>query len=238
MAGAQAKPKKGPTPAPLPDPDRAIYSNGMERQRPLLDQLLISADRALRSLLAPAAAGRPTPGSPAPVADDAERRNTAGLMRVNHAGEMAAQGLYHGQALVARDPETRAMLEKAAREETDHLAWCEQRLAELQDRTSRLDPLWYAGSFAIGAAAGLMGDRTSLGFVSETERQVERHLDGHLEQIPPTDTRSRAIIEQMRDDEVTHGQVAREHGGAELPRPVRELMRATGRVMTTTAKWI
>jgi 3-demethoxyubiquinol 3-hydroxylase len=238
MAEAQAKPKKDPMPAPLPDPVRAIYSTGMERQRPLLDQLLISADRALRSLLAPAAAGRPTPGSPAPVADDAERRNTAGLMRVNHAGEMAAQGLYHGQALVARDPATRAMLEKAAREETDHLAWCEQRLAELQDRASRLDPLWYAGSFAIGAVAGLLGDRTSLGFVSETERQVERHLDGHLEQIPRTDTRSRAIIEQMRDDEVTHGQVAREHGGAELPRPVRELMRATGRVMTTTAKWI
>jgi 3-demethoxyubiquinol 3-hydroxylase len=238
MAGAQAKPKKDPTPAPLPDPARAIYSTGMERQRPLLDQLLISTDRALRSLLAPAAAGRPTPGSPAPVADDAERRNTAGLMRVNHAGEMAAQGLYHGQALVARNPATRAMLEKAAREETDHLAWCEQRLAELQDRASRLDPLWYAGSFAIGAVAGLLGDRTSLGFVSETERQVERHLDGHLEQIPRTDTRSRAIIEQMRDDEVTHGQAAREHGGAELPRPVRELMRATGRVMTTTAKWI
>lgn len=238
MAGAQAKPKRDPAPAPLPGPVRAIYSTGMERQRPLLDQLLISADRALRSLLAPAAAGRPTPGSPAPVAADAERRHTAGLMRVNHAGEMAAQGLYHGQALVARDPETRAMLEKAAREETDHLAWCEQRLAELQDRTSRLDPLWYAGSFAIGAVAGLMGDRTSLGFVSETERQVERHLDGHLEQIPRTDTRSRAILEQMRDDEVTHGQLAREHGGAELPRPVRELMRATGRVMTTTAKWI
>jgi 3-demethoxyubiquinol 3-hydroxylase len=238
MAGAQAKPMKGPPPAPLPGLGQALYSTGMERPRPLVDQILVCADRALRSLLAPAAASRPTPGSPAPVADDAERRNTAGLMRVNHAGEMAAQGLYHGQALVARNPATRVMLEKAAREEADHLAWCEQRLAELQDRPSRLDPLWYAGSFAIGAVAGLMGDRTSLGFVSETERQVERHLDGHLEQIPPTDTRSRAILEQMRDDEVTHGQVAREHGGAELPRPVRELMRATGRVMTTTAKWI
>jgi ubiquinone biosynthesis monooxygenase Coq7 len=210
----------------------------MERRRPLLDQLLISADRALRSLLAPAAASRPTPGAPAPVADEAERRNTAGLMRVNHAGEIAAQGLYHGQALVARNPVTRALLEQAAREETDHLAWCEQRLSELHDRPSRLDPLWYAGSFAIGAVAGLMGDRTSLGFVSETERQVERHLDGHLAQIPQADARSRAILEQMRDDEVTHGRLAREHGGAELPRPVQELMRATARVMTSTARRI
>jgi 3-demethoxyubiquinol 3-hydroxylase len=194
----------------------------MERARPLLDQLLISADRALRAVLAPACAARPTPGSPAAVVDEAERRNTAGLMRVNHAGEIAAQGLYHGQALVARNPATRAMLEQAAREETDHLAWCEQRLRELHDRPSRLDPLWYAGSFAIGALAGLAGDRTSLGFVSETERQVERHLDGHLEQIPESDTRSRA----------------REHGGAELPRAVQEVMRATARLMTTTAKWV
>ncbi|MFO1504988.1 MAG: 2-polyprenyl-3-methyl-6-methoxy-1,4-benzoquinone monooxygenase [Steroidobacteraceae bacterium] len=210
----------------------------MDRGRTVVDQLLASADRALRSLLAPATASRPTPGKPTAVSDEAERRNTAGLMRVNHAGEIAAQGLYHGQSLVARNPATRAMLDQAAREETDHLAWCEQRLKELDDRPSRLDPLWYAGSFAIGAVAGLMGDRTSLGFVSETERQVERHLDGHLEQIPPSDTRSRAIIEQMRDDEITHGRLAREHGGAELPRPVRELMRATARVMTTTAKWI
>lgn len=210
----------------------------MDRSRPLADQILISVDRALRSLLAPASAGRPTPGTPAPVADEAERRHTAGLMRVNHAGEIAAQGLYHGQALVARNPATRALLEQAAREETDHLAWCEQRLAELQDRPSRLDPLWYAGSFAIGALAGLAGDRTSLGFVSETERQVERHLDGHLAQIPASDGRSRAILAQMRDDEISHGRLAREHGGAELPRPVRGLMHATARVMTSTAKWI
>jgi 3-demethoxyubiquinol 3-hydroxylase len=210
----------------------------MERDRPLLDQILISADRALRSLLAPAAASRPTPGDPAPVADIAERRTTAGLMRVNHAGEIAAQGLYHGQALVARNPATRALLEQAALEETDHLAWCEQRLHELQDRPSRLDPLWYAGSFAIGAVAGIMGDRASLGFVAETEEQVERHLDGHLAQIPASDARSRAIIQQMRDDEITHGRLAREHGGAVLPRPVREIMRATARVMTTTARWI
>lgn len=210
----------------------------MERGRPLLDQILISADRALRSLLAPAVASRPAPGSPAPVADEAERRRTASLMRVNHAGEIAAQGLYHGQALVARNPATRALLDQAAREESDHLAWCEQRLRELQDRPSRLDPLWYAGSFAIGSLAGLLGDRASLGFVSETERQVERHLDDHLAQIPASDTRSRAILEQMREDEVTHGRLAREHGGGQLPRPVQQIMRATGRVMTTTAKWI
>lgn len=159
-------------------------------------------------------------------------------MRVNHAGEIAAQGLYHGQALVARNPETRALLEGAAREETDHLAWCEQRLSELQDHPSRLDPLWYAGSFAIGAAAGLLGDRQSLGFVAETERQVERHLDGHLEQLPKSDARSRAILEQMRADEIAHGSLAQQAGGAELPRPVREIMRATAQFMTTTARWI
>jgi ubiquinone biosynthesis monooxygenase Coq7 len=210
----------------------------MEHARPLLDQVLICADRALRSLLAPATASRPTPGVPAAVADEAERRSTAGLMRVNHAGEIAAQGLYHGQALVARNPLTRALLEQSAREETDHLAWCEQRLSELHDHPSRLDPLWYAGSFAIGALAGLAGDRHSLGFVSETERQVERHLDGHLAQIPESDTRSRAILEQMRADEITHGRLAREQGGAELPRPMREIMRATARVMTTTSRWI
>lgn len=210
----------------------------MERERPLLDQLLVAADRALRSVLAPAAASRPAPGRPARIADEAERRHTASLMRVNHAGEIAAQGLYHGQALVARKPAIRALLERAAREETDHLAWCEQRLSELHDRPSRLDPFWYAGSFAIGALAGLAGDRTSLGFVAETERQVERHLDGHLAQVPESDTRSRAILEQMRDDEISHGALAREQGGAPLPRPLREIMRATARVMTTTARWI
>jgi ubiquinone biosynthesis monooxygenase Coq7 len=159
-------------------------------------------------------------------------------MRVNHAGEIAAQGLYHGQAMTARNPATRALLEQAAREESDHLAWCEQRLKELNDRPSLLDPLWYAGSFAIGALAGLAGDRRSLGFVAETERQVERHLDGHLEQIPQSDTRSRAIIEQMRADERVHGELARQAGGVTLPQPVQSLMRTTARIMTTTARWI
>lgn len=192
----------------------------------------------MRAVLAPARASRPTPGTPGSVPEEAERRHTAGLMRVNHAGEIAAQGLYHGQALVARDPAIRVLLEQAAREESDHLAWCEQRLGELRDRPSLLDPLWYAGSFVIGALAGLASDRTSLGFVAETERQVERHLDGHLGQIPATDTRSRAILEQMRADEKSHGELARRAGAADLPRPVQQLMQATARVMTSTARWI
>ncbi|HYP79302.1 MAG TPA: 2-polyprenyl-3-methyl-6-methoxy-1,4-benzoquinone monooxygenase [Steroidobacteraceae bacterium] len=202
------------------------------------DQILVSMDRALRALLAPPPASRPAPGEPAPVADPVQRRQTAGLMRVNHAGEIAAQGLYHGQAMVARNPVTRALLDRAAREETDHLAWCEQRLRELGDRPSLLDPLWYAGSFVIGAAAGLAGDRHSLGFVAETERQVERHLDQHLAQVPAADRRSRAILEQMRADEQAHGKLAVESGGRQLPRPVRLLMQTTARVMTGTARWI
>ena len=159
-------------------------------------------------------------------------------MRINHAGEIAAQGLYHGQALVAREPAIRALLERAGREETDHLAWCEERLRELQDRPSRLDPLWYAGSFAIGVVAGLANDRVSLGFVAETERQVEQHLQTHLEQLPAGDLRSRAILEQMRADEKAHGELALRSGGAALPVPVQKIMRATARLMTTTARWI
>lgn len=169
---------------------------------------------------------------------DSERRRSAALMRVNHAGEIAAQALYHGQALVARSEATRELLLKAAREETDHLAWCETRLKELDSRPSLLNPLWYAGSFAIGALAALMGDRTSLGFVVETERQVEGHLDEHLARLPPDDTRSRAVLETMRTDEIAHGLNAKAAGGAELPSPVRALMRTTARVMTSTAYWI
>jgi ubiquinone biosynthesis monooxygenase Coq7 len=159
-------------------------------------------------------------------------------MRVNHAGEIAAQGLYHGQSLVARDPAIRELLEHSAREETDHLAWCEQRLRELGSRPSLLDPLWYAGSFAIGVAAGLASDRISLGFVAETERQVELHLDSHLESLPAEDVRSRAIVQQMRNDEQAHGELARQAGGVALPMPVRKVMQVTARVMTSTARWI
>jgi ubiquinone biosynthesis monooxygenase Coq7 len=159
-------------------------------------------------------------------------------MRVNHAGEIAAQALYHGQALIARSKATRDLLLKAAHEETDHLAWCEARLKELDSRPSLLNPLWYAGSFAIGAMAALLGDRTSLGFVVETERQVEGHLNEHLARLSPDDTRSRAILQTMRTDEVAHGMSAKAAGGAELPSPVRSLMRGTARIMTSTAYWI
>jgi ubiquinone biosynthesis monooxygenase Coq7 len=208
----------------------------MAAERTLADQLLASADRALRSVFAPPRASRPVPGTPGGSLSDAERQLAAGLMRVNHAGEVAAQGLYHGQALVARDPAVRQVLEKAAREETDHLAWCEVRLRELQDRPSYLHPFWYAGSFAIGVAAGLASDRVSLGFVSETERQVERHLDSHLQQLPPEDARSRAILEQMRTDEQQHGAMARDSGGVPLPRAVQKVMQLASRVMTGTAR--
>jgi 3-demethoxyubiquinol 3-hydroxylase len=173
-----------------------------------------------------------------PSLTESEKRDSAALMRVNHAGEIAAQALYHGQALAARSAATRALLLKAAHEETDHLAWCETRLKELDSRPSLLNPLWYAGSFAIGAATALLGDRTSLGFVVETERQVEGHLDDHLTRLPQDDTRSRAILQTMRTDEIAHGVSAKAAGGAELPSPVRFLMRHTARLMTSTAYWI
>jgi ubiquinone biosynthesis monooxygenase Coq7 len=175
--------------------------------------------------------------SPAPLTE-IEKRESAALMRVNHAGEIAAQALYHGQALVARSAATRQLLLKAADEETDHLAWCETRLKELESRPSLLNPPWYAGSFAIGAAAALLGDRTSLGFVVETERQVEGHLDEHLMRLPPDDARSRAILQTMRTDEIAHGLSAKAAGGVELPSPVRFLMRNTARLMTSAAYWI
>jgi ubiquinone biosynthesis monooxygenase Coq7 len=212
---------------------------------PSLDTFISAADRTLRALLAPPAAGRPVPTStPVPAreaqkADAAlstdEKRESAALMRVNHAGEVAAQALYHAQALFARDPDVREFMLHAAREETDHLAWCETRLKELGARPSVLNPLWYAGSFGIGALAALLGDRASLGFVAETERQVEGHLKSHLDRLPAEDLRSRAIVEAMRHDEAGHGREARNAGGAALPEPVRELMRRTARVMTHTS---
>jgi 3-demethoxyubiquinol 3-hydroxylase len=212
---------------------------------PSLDTLISAADRALRSLLAPPSAARPTPSVPQTSAREAqkadaaltveERRESAALMRVNHAGEVAAQALYHAQALFARDPEVREFMLNAARDETDHLAWCETRLEELGSRPSLLKPLWYAGSFGIGTLAALIGDRASLGFVAETERQVEGHLKSHLDRLPSGDQRSRAIVEAMRHDEMGHGQQALGAGGVHLPGPIRELMRQTARVMTHTA---
>lgn len=202
-----------------------------------LDRLLDQADRALRASLARPSALRPNPAGDHPdrLVDESARRHAAGLMRVNHAGEVAAQGLYHGQAITARRPEIRAAMEKAAREEGDHLAWCRARLDELGDRPSVLAPLWYAGSLAIGALAGTAGDRWSLGFMAETERQVEGHLEGHLARLPEGDERSRAILQQMKQDEASHARAAMDAGGAELPLPVRALMRLTAKVMTGTA---
>lgn len=203
----------------------------------LMDRLIQEFDRGLRTVAASNVAARPNPAgaSPESVTDPAARRHAAGLMRVNHAGEIAAQALYHGQALTARNETVRRSLLEAARDETDHLAWCEQRVRELDSRTSLLAPIWYAGSFAIGALAGLAGDRTSLGFVAETESQVIEHLESHLHELPPDDERSRRIVEQMQADEERHGSEARSAGGRDLPRPVRDLMRGTARIMTRTA---
>jgi ubiquinone biosynthesis monooxygenase Coq7 len=203
----------------------------------LADVVLAELDNGLRTLAAPAGTGRPNPagGIPRPSLSPAERAAGAALMRVNHAGEVAAQALYRGQALTTRDPAIRAELLEAAREEEDHLAWCAGRLTELGSHTSVLGPFWYAGSFALGAAAGLLGRATGLGFVVETERQVEEHLTGHLDRLPPADQPSRAIVRQMRSDEAAHGTRARELGGTELPEAVRAGMRATARLMTTLA---
>ena len=205
-----------------------------------LDTLIGAADRALRTLFAPARTDR-NPDLPAEDPEtlgEAERRRSAGLMRVNHAGEISAQGLYHGQALFSRSAATRAFLEQAAREEGDHLAWCEARLTELGSHPSRLNPLWYLGSLAIGAATAALGDGISLGFVTETERQVEGHLAGHLERLPAGDRRSRRILEVMKSDEAAHGHGARAGGGTALPGPVPGLMRGISRIMTSAAYWI
>jgi ubiquinone biosynthesis monooxygenase Coq7 len=203
----------------------------------LADRLIQEFDRGLRTVAAANVSARPYPaeGADESVTDPAERRHAAGLMRVNHAGEIAAQALYHGQALTARNPAVREALLAAARDETDHLAWCETRVRDLDSRTSLLAPLWYAGSFAIGAITGLAGDRTSLGFVAETERQVVEHLETHLKDLPEDDERSRRIVEQMRADEDRHGKDARSAGGWSLPGPIRGLMRRTAQIMTRTA---
>jgi ubiquinone biosynthesis monooxygenase Coq7 len=216
--------------------------NAMRHYSPL-DRLLTPLDQTLRTLFASHVAARPNPAENLPeapeIADRPElRRHAAALMRINHSGEVAAQALYQGQAFVSQADVTRASLMEAAREETDHLAWCAERIRELGGRTSLLNPLWYAGSFTIGALAGLAGDRTSLGFVAETERQVVEHLDGHLQHLPEADVRTRAIIQQMSADEERHGRNAMLAGGAELPRPVRALMKLTAKVMTRTAYWI
>jgi ubiquinone biosynthesis monooxygenase Coq7 len=209
-----------------------------DRQLTPLDRLLVGANNALRTIAAPA--GRPTRRNPAAdIAEtglsDQQKSHAAGLMRVNHAGEVAAQALYQGHAMVARDPQNQQQMQRAANEEFDHLAWCEQRLSELNSRPSLLSPVWYGGAFAIGAASGILGDRWSLGFIAETEKQVCAHLDSHLEQLPDEDDKSRAIVRQMRDEEEEHGENAIAAGAADLPAPLQRLMRLTAKVMTKTA---
>lgn len=203
-----------------------------------MDAFIAALDSALRTLLAPARASRPDPSlgctGDGPL-DAADRRESIGLMRVNHVGEVCAQALYTAQALATRDPQLRRHFEQASREETDHLAWTQQRLQALGGRPSLLNPVWYAGAFGLGLLAGRLGDRVSLGFVVETERQVEAHLDSHLDRLPADDHASRAIVAQMKADEAHHAAQALSAGAAPLPAPVKGLMRAAARVMTTTA---
>jgi ubiquinone biosynthesis monooxygenase Coq7 len=204
----------------------------------MIDQLLVAADNTLKTLSGASHAARPSPAqdsAPADALTDEERRHAGGLMRVNHVGEVCAQALYQAQALTTRDPALKHHFETAAREETDHLAWTQQRLRELGAQPSILNPLWYVGAFGIGLVAGRIGDAVSLGFVVETERQVEQHLESHLSQLPASDTRSQAVVRQMKDDEARHAASAREAGAVELPLPVRWAMRAAAKVMTTTA---
>jgi ubiquinone biosynthesis monooxygenase Coq7 len=204
----------------------------------VLDSVLSVADEALRTLFAPAHAAR-SPALPAEVnLGEVDRQHAAALMRVNHAGEVSAQGLYHGQALLTRARSTRDFMQRASREEGDHLAWCESRLRELDARPSRLNPFWYIGSFVLGAAAAALGDEVSLGFVTETERQVEGHLASHLQRLPEADHRSRRIVELMQIDEIAHARAATAAGAVELPAPIPTLMKYAAKVMTGTAYWI
>ena len=212
-----------------------------ERQYSPLDRVIMDFDQ----LIGGVSTGKQTvlrqnPGetsSPGRLTEQS-RQVSSGLMRVNHAGEVSAQALYHAQALTARSPGVKKAMQQAAEEEIDHLEWCDQRLKELNSRPSYLNPLWYAGSFGIGLVAGLLGDHWSLGFVAETERQVVAHLESHLEYLPKTDARSRAILEQMKEDEAEHASMATHSGAAELPLSVRKIMTLCSRIMTTTAYWI
>lgn len=202
-----------------------------------LDRHVVEFDRALRTLFGVTASLVNTPGQEIAESDltEVERRHAAGLMRVNHSGEVCAQALYSGQAATARNRDVRAVLEGAAAEEAEHLAWTASRVEHLGGRLSLLNPVFYAGSFVLGALSGALGDRWNLGFLAETERQVEAHLDGHLESLPAADRKSRAVVERMKEDEARHAETASEHGGGELPVPVKKLMKLAARVMTTAA---
>ena len=206
-----------------------------------VDHLIMNLDQAVRTLAGrPRVTERPDPANDREDTDlsKAEKLESARLMRVNHAGEVAAQALYQGQALTARLEDVRDSMERAADEENDHLVWCEQRVKELDGHLSYLNPLWYLGSFAIGATAGVMGDKWSLGFVVETEKQVIAHLEDHLKRMPENDKKSRAVLEQMKVDEAHHGAAAQKAGAAELPPPVKQLMKLSSKVMTSTAYWL
>ena len=213
----------------------------MDRSLSSLDRVIATIDQGMRLLFGPPpTAERANPAATAPDVDlsTADREVAGRLMRVNHSGEICAQALYQGQALTARADDVREKLERSAQEENDHLAWTEERVHELETHTSYLNPLWYTGSFALGALAGLAGDRWSLGFLAETERQVVEHLTGHLARLPAEDQRSRVIVEKMREDEGHHATVAIEAGAFDLPGPIKSLMRVTARVMTVTAHWV
>lgn len=205
-----------------------------------IDKLIIGFDSALRTLLTPAQTLRPIPGSELPEAElsEAEKRLSCALMRVNHVGEVCAQALYQGQGLTARNGAVQQTLMQAAREETEHLAWTERRIAELGGRKSLLNPFWYGGSFAIGVVAGMLGDKWNLGFLAETEQQVGEHLAGHLQRLPGQDEKSRAIVTQMRIDEASHATMALSYGGTELPLPIKITMKLGSKVMTQTAYWV
>jgi len=205
-----------------------------------IDKLIIEFDKALRTLAVAPVSARPLPGGALAEAElsQAEKRHAAGLMRVNHCGEVCAQALYQGQALSCDDAAVTRALAQAAREETEHLAWTQQRVSELGGRLSLLNPLWYAGALALGYAAGRFGTRWNLGFLAETERQVETHLEGHLERLAPQDAKTRAIVTQMKQDESAHARTAYQLGAAELPDPVKRAMRASARVMTQVSYWV
>ncbi|MYN15237.1 2-polyprenyl-3-methyl-6-methoxy-1,4-benzoquinone monooxygenase [Rugamonas sp. FT107W] len=205
-----------------------------------LDRLIAGADKALRVITGVASASRPTPALHAADAQmsEAETRHSAGLMRVNHVGEVCAQALYNSQGRFAKTDQMRAQFEQAGREEEDHLAWTAQRLGELNSHISVLNPLFYAGAYALGTVAAVLGDARSLGFVVETERQVEAHLASHLDKLPPQDAKSRAIVEQMRIDEIEHGAAAQALGAAQTPAPVQAVMAVMGKIMTSTAYYI
>lgn len=205
-----------------------------------LDGLIVEFDKGLRTLFAKAPTARPYPdaGTPEGVMDDAEKQHAAALMRINHTGEICAQALYQGQALTARDPVVQEKLKRAAWEETEHLAWTSKRVGELGSHLSLLNPLWYSGSLALGAVAGLLGDKWNLGFLAETERQVGAHLQSHLDSLPLQDAKSREVVQQMYVDEVSHSDMAIELGAAELPLPVKLAMRGMSVVMTRTVYWV